>query len=439
MNNKNIFKGKKIRYWVIGLTVVLIALLGLMRFNSARASDATTESTATVTSLNVAQTVEASGSLEAQPSAGLTWNTSGVVENVYVKAGDKVKAGDVLMKLKTTSVDSNIISAQADLATGQKELDDLLSSSDTDLAQAVIDLKDAKEAYDKAADYLQYLETSQKVPQTETRSYLMTKRNSWQYVYKTKTFKGPAPEDWIVEAQNDLALKKAELEDAQRTYDSLKDGPNAQDMLAAQAKVDAAQATVDSMSIIAPFDGEVLYVESRPGDVVDTDASAVNMANLDQLYVETQVDESDIANIKVGDEVSATLDAVPGVTLTGTVTAINPVGEVVSGLVKYTVRVELDKTDKDLSLPLGATVNTSIQVKEATRTLAVPVTAIQNDSKGEYVWVVRNGSPVRVDIVGGQIVGDLVAVTGDLKEGEVVQLGQENSTTVRMGPFGRGN
>jgi HlyD family secretion protein len=438
MNKKNFLKGKKARYWVIGLTVVLIALFVLLRFNSARASDASAESTATVTSLNVAQTVEASGSLGAQPSANLTWSTSGVVEDVYVKTGDQVKEGEVLMKLRTTTVSSTIISAQADLVTAQQDLENAKSSS-TDLSQAVIDLKTAQEAYDKADDYLHYLQNSKKVPQSQTRLFLETKRNSWMYVYKTKTFKGPAPEDWITDAQNDLALKKSQLEDAQRTYDRLKEGSNSQDVVAAQAKVDAAQATVASMSVIAPFEGEVLYVESQPGDVVEAGTSAVNIANLDHLYVETQVDESDIASVKVGNQVSATVDAVPGVTLTGKVAAINPVGEVVSGLVKYTVRVDLDKADKDLSLPLGATVNTTIQVKEPTATLAVPVTAIQNDNKGEYVWVVRNDSAVRVDVVGGQIVGEMVAVTGDLKEGEIVEVGQKNNTTVRMGPFGRGN
>ena len=438
MNNKNFLKGKKAWYWGIGLSVLLIALFVFSRVNAARASETTAESTATVVSMNVAQTVEASGSLEAQPSANLTWNTSGVVDDVYVKSGDKVKTGEVLMKLRTTTVSSSIISAQSDLVNAQKDLENVKDSS-TDLSQAVIDLKTAQEAYDKADDYLHYLENSKKVPQSETKLFLETKRNSWMYVYKTKTFKGPAPEDWIVDAQNDLALKKSQLEDAQRTYDRLKEGSNSQDVVAAQAKVDAAQATVDSMSVIAPFDGEVLYVESQPGDVVEAGTSAVNVANLDHLYVETQVDESDIASVKVGNQVSATLDAVPGVTLTGRVTAFNPVGEVVSGLVKYTVRVDLDKADKDLSLPLGATVNTSIQVKAATATKAVPVTAIQNDSKGEYVWVLRNGSPVRVDVVGGQIVGDLVAVTGDLKEGEIVQVGQQNNSAVRMGPFGRGS
>jgi HlyD family secretion protein len=441
MKNKSFLK-KNARYWGIGLVVVLVAALAFLRFNSARATSGTAERTATVSTLNVAQTVEASGALAAQPSASLTWNTNGVVEQVNVKAGDKVKAGDVLMKLKTTSVDPSIISAQSDLVTAQQNLQTAQSS--TSLAQAVIDLKNAQDAYDKAANYLQYLQNSQKVPQSQTRLFLETKRNSWMYLYKTKTFRGPAPQDWIVNAQNDAALKKGQLEDAQNTYNRLKAGQNSQDVAAAQAKVDAAQATVNSMSIIAPFDGEILYVDNQPGDVVTTGTAAVNMADLDHLYVETQVDESDIAKIKVGNQVTATLDAVPGLTPTGKVTAINPVGTVVSGLVKYTVRVDFDKADTDLSLPLGATVNTSIQIKAPTAMMAVPVTAIQNDSRGEYVWVVFNGSRRRVDVVGGQIVGDLVAVTGNLKEGEVVLLGQNNGTSgnnrgpIRFGPFGGG-
>ncbi len=435
----NLLKNKKFRNWGLIAIVVTALLLAGQTFLPAKASVPTTNTEGKVVSLDVGETVEASGSLEAQPSATLRWKTSGVVENVNVKADEWVTAGSVLMTLKTTSVSSSIISAQADLVTAREELDDLLSSSDTDLAQAVIDLKDAQEEYDKAVDYLYYLQSSMKVPQTETRVSIRTRRNSWQYVYKTKTFKGPAPEDWLIEAENDLALKKGEWEEAQRTYELLKDGPNAKDVIAAQAKVDAAQATVDSMSVIAPFDGEVLYVESRPGDVVSAETSAINVANRDHLYIETQVDESDIAKIKVNAQATATLDAVPGVTLAGKVTAINPVGEVVSGLVKYTVRVHLDKVADDVFLPLGTTVNVVVQVKEATASLAVPISAIQNDSNGEFVWVVESdGSTARVDIVSGSIVGDLVVVSGDLREGARVSLLQASSFNA-PNPFGGGN
>jgi len=437
MNSKKILKGRKARYWIIGLTIVLLALFVFLRFNSARASNGTAESPASVVSLKVAETVEAPGSLDAQPSASLTWNTGGVVDKVYMKTGDKIKSGDVLMTLRTTSVSSNIISAQADLVTAQKDLENVRSSG-TDLAQATIDLKDAQEAYDKAVNYLQYLQNSRKVPQSETKLFLETKRNSWMYIYKTKTFKGPAPQDWIVEAQNDLALKKGELDDTQRTYDRLKEGSNSQDVMAAQAKVDAAQATVDSMSVIAPFDGEVLYAQSQPGDVVETGTSAANVADLDHLYVETQVDESDVANVKVGQQADVTLDALTGVKFTGKVVAINPVGEVVSGLVKYAVRIDLDKVTDQNFIPLGTTANVVIYVKDATASLAVPITTVQNDSQGEYVLVVQSdGSTKRVDVVSGAIVGDMVVVSGDLQESEHVQANQQSSFNA-PNPFRRG-
>jgi multidrug efflux pump subunit AcrA (membrane-fusion protein) len=93
MKDNNFLKGRKAWYWGIGLVVALIGLFVLPRFNSANASNAPSESSASVVSLNVAETVEASGSLEAQPSASLTWNTSGVVDKVYVKSGDRSKRG----------------------------------------------------------------------------------------------------------------------------------------------------------------------------------------------------------------------------------------------------------------------------------------------------------------------------------------------------------
>src|SRR5215208_5553795 len=96
MKDNNSSKGRKAWYWGIGLILTLTGIFVLPRFISARANNAASPSTASVVSVNVAQTVEASGALAAQPSASLTWNTSGVVDQVYVKTGDKVKAGDVL-------------------------------------------------------------------------------------------------------------------------------------------------------------------------------------------------------------------------------------------------------------------------------------------------------------------------------------------------------
>jgi HlyD family secretion protein len=433
------FKKKNVRNWIfVILALAVIVPLALRMISPASASTEGVSTQEKVVELDVAQTIEASGALGAQPSAMLTWNTGGVVEDVFVEAGDQVREGDVLMTLRTTTVSASIISAQADLVNARKELDDLLNSSDTELAQAVIALKDAQEAYDKAADYLEYLQTSQKVPQTETRAILQTKRNSWMYFYKTKTFKGPAPEDWIIEAENDLALKTAELEDARYEYDRLKDGPNSDDITAAQAKVDAAQSTVDSMSIIAPFDGQVLYVESQPGSLVNAGESALYAADLARLYVDAQIDESDVANVKVGQPVDVTLDALPGITLTGAVSAINPVGEEVSGLVKYTIRIDLEKAGDEVFTPLGTTANVTIHVSDAAAALAVPITTIQNDASGEFLMLLQSdGTTKRVNVVSGAIVEDLVVVTGDLQAGDRVLVNTASSFSA-PNPFGGG-
>ena len=432
----NLWNNKKVRNWTIAGIVALAAILLAWGFSPAKANDATAATEVTVSSLDVAETIEASGSLEAQPFASLSWKTSGVVESLNVKPGDFVKADSILLTLDPTSVSASIVSAQADLVTAQKNLEDLLTSG-TSLAQAAIDLKNAQEDFNDAENYLHYLQTDTKVPQTIYSAKLVKSGNGWKYDYTAENFKGPAPEDWIVEAENDLALKKAELEDKQREYDRLLAGDTSSDVIAAQAKVDAAQATVNQLSIIAPFDGEVLSVDSHVGDMVSTGDLSVNIADMDHLYVEAQVDESDVANVKMGQQAEVTLDAVSDVVLTGSVMSVNPVGEVVGGLVKYTVRIDLDSV-KDVFLPLGSTANVVIKVSSAQAALAVPIVAIQNDSQGEYVWAMRDGASVRVDVVGGVIVGDLVVVTGDLQEGEVLEVVARDGGFTAPNPFAGG-
>ena len=341
------------------------------------------------------------------------------------------------MSLQPQSTSSSIVSAQAELVNAQKDLEDLLETSDTKLAHAVIELREAQEVQEKAAKYVRYLENEDKIPQTSTTSVLVSTRNGYQYEYKTKSFKGPAPEEWIIEADNDLALRTAELEEAQLAYDRLKDGPNAQDVLAAQARVDAAQTTVNSLYVIAPFDGQVLWVENVEGDLINTNNIVVHIADMDHLFVDAQVDESDVIRVQVGNQVQVTLEAESSIPLTGEVVSVNPVGEEIAGLVKYSVRISLDPIVEEIVLLLGATADVIIEVGAETAELGVPIELIQNDSEGEYVWVVQSdGSTERVNISSGDIVDDFVIAYGDISEGDILQGVERENTTSRPGPFG---
>jgi HlyD family secretion protein len=250
-------------------------------------------------------------------------------------------------------------------------------------------------------------------------------------------YKGSPTDTDVAQKLADFALAEAQLEDAQREWERLKDGPDPNDIAAAQAKVDAAQATVNSMAIIAPFDGEIIAVLTSPNNLVDSGETAVVVVNPDTLKVEALVDEADISLVSVGNEATITMDTLADTTLTGRVTMIDPIGSSVSGLVKYTVVVTLDPTD--ISPLFGATTDVTLITSDPRTMLAVPLGAVATDTSGEYVLrATANGGVERVDVVSDSIQGDLVAVTGDLKEGDQVQLITDISTSSSQSDFGGG-
>jgi multidrug efflux pump subunit AcrA (membrane-fusion protein) len=74
---------------------------------------------------------------------------------------------------------------------------------------------------------------------------------------------------------------------------------------------------------------------------------------------------------------------------------------------------------------LSATANVTIQSGEPKQALAVPISAIQNDSQGEYVTLLNSdGNTRRVDITSGDLEGDLVTVSGELHVGDQLLLAQ---------------
>jgi multidrug efflux pump subunit AcrA (membrane-fusion protein) len=258
------------------LILAFVALSLLVAGCSTAASNATATPEATIPTVIADDTIIAEGRVEPVRYAEIAFSTSGVVSDVLVQEGQAVKKGEPLIRLGDES-DTNYAAAQLELVTAQQALNNLQNSSGADLAQTVIDLKDAQEAFKKADNYLHYLQTSQKVPQTDTRVLLIQTWKGYEYSYKTKNFKGPAPQDWIVEAENDLALKKARLDELQRAYDRMKDGVDADQLAVLEAQLNAAKARVAAFSVIAPFDGVVADLPARIGGSINAGEIAVTV------------------------------------------------------------------------------------------------------------------------------------------------------------------
>jgi HlyD family secretion protein len=178
------------------------------------------------------------------------------------------------------------------------------------------------------------------------------------------------------------------------------------------------------MHIIAPFDGTVLYLDGTVGENVKTGTSGVILADSDHYFAEVLVDEADISLVEKGQPALVSSDAMPEVDFTGTVTSINPVGKTANGLVKYTVIIALDPVETQIML--GSTADAVITVGDENANLAVPLEAVHSGASGEYVEVLRDGAVVQVGVVSGDIIDDLVIVTGDLADGDEIVISYES-------------
>ena len=390
--------------------------------------------TATVERGNLTATVGATGTVRSRQTATLVWQTTGTVEKVNVQIGDKVKAGDVLASLSKTSLSQNLILAEADLVSAQKALDDLLNS-DTARAQAWITLRDAKDAYEKAYDYRDELN----YPTRKTQLILVKESTPYGVVDvpQTKTYKIEGTEKEKAKADADLALKEAKYEDAKRAYDRIADGPNKEDLAAAQARVDAAQATLNLALLTAPFAGTVTEAYPLPGDQVTTGANAFRVDDLESLQVDVDLSEVDINSVTLGQAVTLSFDAILGKEYHGQVIKVSQAGAVSNGVVNFTVTVEL--TDADEMVKPGMTAAVNIVVKEINDAVLVPSRAIRLVDNNYVVYILKDSMPQQVTIRLGSSSDTMsVVVGGDLKEGDNVILNPPVNMQPGGGPGGGG-
>ncbi len=404
------------RTWII-IGVVAVVLLIVIVASMGGGDPVALYQTEKLERGDLVATVGATGTVRARQSAVLNWQTTGIVERVSVKVGDPVTRSDVLASLNKQSLSQGIILAEADLASAQTALEDLINS-DTARAQAALDLDDAEEAYKKAYNYRK--ELNGRI--TITEAYLD------HGVPKVRYYKGYASEEMIADADKKLALAEAQLDDARRAYERIKNGA---DIAAAEARVAAAEATLNQARIIAPFDGTVTQAGSVVGDQVIAGEIAFRVDDLSHLLVDVQVSEVDINTVAVGQAATLTFDAILGKEYHGEVVEAGQAGDTVQGVVNFTVTVEL--TDADELVKPGMTAAVNIVVEEQKDVLLIPNRAVRLVDGERVVYVLVDSQPMEVKVeLGASSATQSVLVGGDLKEGDEIILNPPSLN----GPFG---
>lgn len=462
-------KLKRILWTILALAVVGAA--AFFWFNGrTQAADGTTYQTETVRRGTLTASVGATGTVRAGQSALLTWQTGGRVESVQVVIGQAVSQDEILASLAQTSLSQGIILAEADLVNAQKNLDDLLDSTlaqaqaEQNLANALQALDDAQKnvnkiSYDRASDDL--IEKTEaeldlaklQVSRAEDAYKMMQNRpdgdslkaqallnlsnarlNRDNLIAKLNWYKGSYSELDAQKYRAALAVAEAQVADARREIERLKDGPNPDDIAAAKARVAAAQATLDQAKILAPFDGVVTAVEPQPGDLVTTGKTAFRVDDLSHLLVDVQISEVDINSVEVGQLVTLAFDAVQGKSYNGEIVKASGVGDAASGAVNFTVTVEL--TDADEQVKPGMTAAVTIRVKEVKDALLVPNRAVRVVNGQRVVYILKDGLLTLVTVRLGATSDSMSEVVGgDLQAGDTIVL---NPPSNAFGPGGGG-
>jgi membrane fusion protein, multidrug efflux system len=198
-----------------------------------------------------------------------------------------------------------------------------------------------------------------------------------------------------------------------------------------QAQVAQQQALVGYKSIAAPFSGRLGIRQVDLGEYIAPGTSIVTLQQLDPIFVDFYLPQQALAEIKVGQAVTAEVDTYPELKSAGKILAINPLVNTASRNVQ--VRATFGNPDEKL-LP-GMFVTVDIQVGAPQHYVTLPKTAIYYNSYGDIAYVVKEEGgkggekqyvAQQVFVKTGETRGDQVAVLSGIEPGDVVVSAGQN-------------
>jgi membrane fusion protein (multidrug efflux system) len=191
-------------------------------------------------------------------------------------------------------------------------------------------------------------------------------------------------------------------------------------------EVDAIQATIAKKTIRAPFAGRLGIRSVNLGQFVRDGDPIVSLHSLDPVYVDFNLPEQQLGQLKPAMPVRVSTDAAPGQVFTGTVTALNP--EVDAST--RNIKVQATVANPTGGMRPGMFARVQLILPEAQPFLVIPSTAVLHAPYGDSVFVVsdvkneKSGKTVKqvqmTTVRLGETRGDFVAVTTGLKEGQTV-------------------
>jgi len=389
------------RYWLAGGALAALLMLGAAAWLTFGAGTTVRYTTAPVSRGPITRTVTATGTVNPELTIIVGSYVSGVIQELSCDYNTEVKEGQVCAKIDPRPYQSVVDQNKANLAVAKAQLE-------KDKASLVY----AKVAYERNFRLGQTSAVSQDAVDIAKNAY--------------------------DQAQAQIAFDQATIQ--QR-----------------QAMLDAAQVNLDYTNIISPVKGTVVSRNVTMGQTVaasfQTPTLFLIATDLTRMQVDTNVSESDIGGITLGDKATFTVDTFPNRTFEGTVTQVRQSPQTVQNVVTYDVVVGVG--NNDLALKPGMTAATRVIIDERADVVRVPVQALRylpaaaarsanpeggaqsqppasvgaDDNGRARIWLLRDGRPTAVPVVVGLDDDNFTEIVeGDIKPGDRVVVGEHSAS-----------
>src|SRR5580658_7474449 len=362
-----------------GAAVVLAAIVGFTVYQSHK--NVVTVQTGKAQRMDLAAVVSASGEIKPKTYVNIGANAFGKITKLYVKEGDQVKRGQMLVQLENVQSAADMDAMQASLDAARTDA----VAAEAGLNTSVADLNRAKSDAERSdLDWTR--------AQGLYKDALISKSD-----YDMQKAAHQTAVAGLAQAQARVAQAKAQKESADRRIGQ------------ADANLTHASDVLKKTTYQAPFDGVITNLPVREGETVvigiqnAPGSTLMTLADLSVITAEVKVDETDIVNVQMGQTAQVTIDAIPKKIFKAVVTQIGDNAIVRSTGVSTSQQASTSQEAKDFKVvvtlvdppdDLRPGLSTTAKITTATRgsTLTIPIQALTVRRQSDLVPKDEKGS-----------------------------------------------
>lgn len=421
---------RRLKNWTIRIAVLalLVLVVGFFIWRSNRPIEVTVVQPKLTP---ITETVASSGRVSGTTETFVGAQAQGVVDELYVKEGDRVKPGQTLAVLKNDVAEAQARQAEQAVQTARAQLEQTARGplpSEVEAARAETRQAEAQVAQQRAA--ITQAQRTVVQQQAQLKQLQAEQDLAAKQLARTRTLaeQGIVPRAELDQAQTNLRVAqervaaqrqaiqlaqanvrqaRASLQSAQantlaqqaraRTVES---GARPEDIQVARRRLSEAEQALNvarqqaaNSVVTAPFAGLVTEITAELGQSVG--AEGVLKLVSGELEIHVDVDESNLAHLKVGQPAVISSSTFTGSTFEGVVTELGPAVDVSRGTIEVTV---VSSAPPEWLRP-GQTVNVNIITAQNVPRLLVPATALTRSGDQTVVFVVANGIALEKPVV----------------------------------------